>query len=146
MARVRPGSAGQYRGRFYGGGRTPGVSIGSFELRRVEWSPPKAVTVAAALLSAGIHLAIATTSGNDAFAALGLGILLGFVVFFTDLWAPVLYLVGAVYVGATTVFWLVVGRPEPVLGVLDKAVQAVLIVSLVYLMIMEMREDAAPEN
>ena len=122
------------------------MSIGSFELRKVEWSPPKAVTVAAALLSAGINLAIATTSGNDAFAVLWLGILLGFVVFFTDLWAPVLYLVGAVYVGATTVFWLVVGRPEPVLGVLDKAVQAVLIVSLVYLMIMEMREDAAPEN
>ena len=119
------------------------MSIGSFELRKVEWSPPKAVTVAAALLSAGINLAIATTSGNDAFAVLGLGILLGFVVFFTDLWAPVLYLVGAVYVGATTVFWLVVGRPEPILGVLDKAVQAVLIVSLVYLMVVEMREGAA---
>ena len=119
------------------------MSVGSFELRQVEWSPPKAVTVAAALLSAGIHLAIATTSGNDAFAALGLGILLGFVVFFTDLWAPVLYLVGAIYVGATTVFWLVVGRPEPILGVLDKAVQAVLIVSLVYLIVVEMREGAA---
>jgi hypothetical protein len=61
------------------------------------------------------------------------------VVFFTDLWAPVLYLVGAVYVGATTIFWLVAGRPEPILGGLDKAVQAVLIVSLLYLMIVEMR-------
>jgi hypothetical protein len=34
----------------------------------------------------------------------------------------------------------VAGRPEPVLGGLDKAVQAVLIVSLVYLVIVEMRE------
>ena len=119
------------------------MSVASFELRRVEWTAAKAVTVVAAVLSAGIHLAIATTSGNDAFAALGLGILLGFVVFFTDLWAPVLYLVGAVYVGATTVFWLVAGRPEPILGGLDKAVQAVLIVSLVYLMVVEMREGGA---
>ena len=119
------------------------MSVASFELRQVEWSPPKAVTVVAALLSAGIHLAIATTSGNDAFAALGLGILLGFVVFFTDLWAPVHYLVAAVYVGATTVYWLVAGRPQPVLGGLDKAVQAVLIASLVYLMVVEMRDDAA---
>jgi len=119
------------------------VSVGTFELRQVEWSPPKAVTVVAALLSAGIHLAIATTSGNDAFAALGLGILLGFVVFFTDIWAPVHYLVAAVYLGATSVFWLVAGRPRPVLGGLDKAVQAILIVSLVYLMVVEMRETAA---
>jgi hypothetical protein len=123
-----------------GGGRTPDVSVASFELRRVEWTAAKAVTVVAAVLSAGIHLAIATTSGNDAFAVLGLGILLGFVVFFTELWMPVHYLVGAVYVGVTTVFWLVAGRPQPVLGGLDKAVQAVLIVSLVYLVVVEMRE------
>jgi len=53
---------------------------------------------------------------------------------------PVHYLVGALYVGVTTVFWLVAGRPQPVLGGLDKAVQAVLIVSLVYLVVVEMRE------
>jgi hypothetical protein len=99
--------------------------------------------VASGLLSAGIHFAIAATSGNNAFAALGLGILLGFVAFFTDLWGAVLYLVGAVYVGVTTVVWLLAGRPQPVLGGLDKAVQAALIVSLVYLLVVEMREGPA---
>ncbi len=115
------------------------MTIGSFELRTVEWTPARAVLVCGALLSAGIHLAIAATTGNNAFAVLGLGILLGFVVFFTELWQPVLYLVGAVYVGVTAVVWLLAGRPQPVLGVVDKVVQAGLVVLFVYLLVVETR-------
>lgn len=102
------------------------------------------VVVVAALLSAGIHLAIAATTGDNAFAVLGLGILLGFVVFFTELWEPVLYLVGALYVGVTAVVWLLAGRPQPVLGGVDKAVQVVLIVALVSLLVVETRSADEP--
>lgn len=65
------------------------------------------------------------------FALLAIGLLVGFVVFLTELWSPVLYLVGAVYVGIMTIFWILVGMPEPVLGGVDKGVQAVLIVLFV---------------
>ena len=120
------------------------MSIASFELRKIEWRPAKAAVVVAALLSAGIHLAIATTAGDNAFAVLGLGILLGFVVFFTELWAPVHYLAGALYVGLTAVVWLLAGRPQPVLGVVDKVIQVVLVVTLVYLLVVETRRGEEP--
>jgi len=120
------------------------VAIASFELRKIEWRPAKAAVVVAALLSAGIHLAIATTTGDNAFAVLGLGILLGFVVFFTELWEPVHYLAGALYVGVTAVVWLLAGRPQPVLGGVDKVIQVVLVVTLVYLLVVETRRGEEP--
>ena len=117
------------------------MSVASFGLRSVEWTPARAALVIAALLTAAIHLALATTTGENVFAVLGLGLLVGFVVFLTDLWEPVLYLVGAVYVGVTTAVWVLAGMPQPLLGAVDKVVQAVLLALFVYVLVGEMRAD-----
>jgi hypothetical protein len=119
------------------------MSVASFGLRSVEWTLARAALVIAAFLTAGIHLALATTTGDKVFAVLGLGLLVGFVVFFTDLWEPVLYLVGAVYVGVTTAVWVLAGTPQTFLGTVDKAIQAVLFVLFVYVLVGEMRADDA---
>jgi hypothetical protein len=121
--------------------RTAGMSVASFELRSVEWTLARAALVIAALLTAGIQLALATTTGESIFAVLGLGLLVGFIVFLTDLWEPVLYLVGAIYVGVTTVVWVLAGMPQPLLGAVDKAIQAVLFALFVYVLLGEMRAD-----
>ena len=90
------------------------MSVANFELRSVEWTPAKAALVVSTLVTAAIHLALATTAGDNVFAVLGLGLLVGFVAFFTDLWEPVLYLVGAVYVGITTAVWVLADRKSVV--------------------------------
>lgn len=115
------------------------MSIASFELREIEWTGPKVALVVAALVTTGIHFAIAAATPSQVFAVLGLGLLLGFVVFFTDLWNPVLYLVGALYVGGMTVVWVLAGMPRPLLGAIDKGVQIVLLVLFVYLLVAESR-------
>ena len=117
------------------------MSVASFELRSVEWTLARAALVIAALLTAGIHLVLATTTGENVFAVLGLGLLVGFIVFLTDLWEPVLYLVGAIYVGVTTVVWVLAGMPQPLLGAVDKAIQAMLFALFVYVLLGEMRAD-----
>ena len=122
------------------------MSVASFGLRSVEWTPARAALVIAALLTAGIQLALATTTGESIFAVLGLGLLVGFVVFLTDLWEPVLYLVGAIYVGVTTVVWVLAGMPQPLLGAVDKAVQAVLLALFVYVLVGEMQADDADSS
>lgn len=122
------------------------MPIASFELRDIEWTPAKVALVGAALLTAGIHLVMAAATGSQTFAVLGLGLLLGFVVFFTDLWQPVLYLVGAIYVGVTTVVWVLAGMPRPLLGAVDKVVQGALVVLFVYVLVVEMQDtEAGPE-
>ena len=59
---------------------------------------------------------------------------------------PGLYLVGAVYVGVTTAVWVLAGMPQPLLGAVDKVVQAVLFVLFVYALIGEMRADDADSS
>lgn len=66
----------------------------SFELRNVEWTLPWAALVVLSFVSAAVLLTLATTTGNHTFAVLALGLLAGFVVFFTNLWSPALHLVG----------------------------------------------------
>lgn len=105
-----------------------------FELRDIEWTLSRGALVVLSLVSAAIHLALATTTGNHVFAVLALGLLAGFVVFFTNLWDPVLYLVGAVYISVMTVVWVLDGAPLLSLGVADKVVQALLFVLFLYLL------------
>ncbi|WP_178918088.1 hypothetical protein [Natronomonas gomsonensis] len=109
----------------------------SFELRAVEWTLPRAALVVLSFVSAAIHLALATTTGNHIFAVLGLGLLAGFVVFFTNFWSPVLYLVGAIYISVMTIVWVLDGAPMLTLGIVDKVVQAGLFVLFVYLLFEE---------
>ncbi len=106
-------------------------------LRTVEWTPARIVAIGLALVSSILHFALAATTGDAVFAALGVGLLSGFVVFFTELWSPILYLIGALYVGTATVVWLLAGMPLFVLGAVDAAVQTVLFVLFVYLFVVE---------
>lgn len=109
----------------------------SFELRDIEWTLPRAALVVLSFVSAAIHLALATTTGNHIFAVLGLGLLAGFIVFFTNLWSPVLYLVGAIYISVMSVVWVLDGAPLLSLGIADKIVQAGLFALFVYLLFEE---------
>jgi hypothetical protein len=119
--------------------------VGSFELRDIEWTPAKGALIALSLISSGTHLALATTTGNHIFAVLALGLLAGFVVFFTSLWSPVLYLVGAIYIGVMTIVWILDGMPILYLGLVDKAAQAGLFALFVYLLF-EDRPDVAESD
>lgn len=110
------------------------MAIEQFHLRDVQWSPTRIGVVVLAVVSALIHFALAAITGASVFALLAIGLLVGFVIFLTELWSPVLYLVGAVYVGVMTVIWLLEGMPEPLLGGVDKAIQAVLFVLFLYLL------------
>jgi hypothetical protein len=113
------------------------MAADSFELRDVEWTLPKATLVVLSFVSAAIHLTLATTTGNHIFAVLALGLLAGFVVFFTNFWNPVLYLVGAIYISVMSIVWVLDGAPLLSLGIADKVVQAGLFVLFVYLLFEE---------
>lgn len=113
------------------------MALERFELREIRWSLARIGVAVLAVVSAIIHFALSVVTGESVFALLAIGLLVGFVVFLTELWSPVLYLVGAMYVGVMTFFWILVGMPEPVLGGVDKGVQVVLFVLFVYLLVGE---------
>lgn len=122
------------------------MAAADFELRTVEWTTARIAVVGLALVSAAIHFALAATTGSEVFALLALGLLAGFVIFFTELWSPVLYLLGAIFVGIMTVVWILAGTPVFWLGAFDKVVQSALFVLFAYLFVVEQRvgEEAPP--
>lgn len=121
------------------------MSVGSYKLREIEWTPARIALVLLTFLTATFHFALSTTTGDTTFAVLAVGLLAGFVVFFTDLWEPVLYLVGAIYIGVMTVVWVLAGMPLLALAVVDKTVQAILFGLFIYLLVTEMRSASLAE-
>lgn len=116
-----------------------------FELRDIEWTPAR-VAAAGLMLFVGIaHFTLATTTGQVRFAVLALGLLVGFVVFFTDLWRPVYNLVGALYVAVMAFVWYLSGTPMRVIGVADTVAKGALVAVFVYLLATE-RRAADPES
>lgn len=103
------------------------MAVGDYELRRVEWSVGRLAVVLLALVSAGINFAFATATDQRVFAILGLGLLVGFIVFFTDVWESTMYLVGAAYVAGMAAVGILVGMPMDWLGMLDTGIQALLL-------------------
>ncbi|RQG99606.1 hypothetical protein [Natrarchaeobius oligotrophus] len=63
------------------------------------------------------------------FFLMGAGLFAGFVLFFTTLWQPVLYLLGAVYVIMLLILWMLDGTPLFALGIVDALIQLTLIVT-----------------
>jgi hypothetical protein len=98
------------------------MSVVGHELLDIEWTTARFVVVVLAPITAAFHFALATTTGNTTFAVLAVGLLAGFMVFFTTSGA-VLYLVGR-YVGIMTVIWVFNEMPFSTLAIVDKAVQA----------------------
>lgn len=121
------------------------MGITSFELRTIEWTPSSIALVSLTLVSSLLHAAVAALTDTLAFAVVAIGLLVGFVVFLTTLWQSVLYLVGALYVGITTVVWLLAGMPMTTLGVVDTTIQLTMFGLFIYLFVSEARTVAAAE-
>lgn len=118
---------------------------GEFELREIEWSPARVATAGLMLVVATLHFALSTTTEMLRFAVLALGLLSLFVVYFTDLWRPDYYLVGAVYVVLMAGVWFVSGMPMTTVGSVDTAAKAVLVALCLYLLADE-RRGVSPEE
>lgn len=113
------------------------MPVGDYELRRVEWSVERLAVVLLTLVSAGINFAFATTTDQLVFAILALGLLVGFIVFFTDLWTTTMYLLGAAYVAIMAAVGIVVGMPNAWLGMLDSGIKALLLSLCCYLFVLD---------
>lgn len=118
---------------------------GEFELREVEWSPARVTAAGLMLVVATLHFAVATTTELHRFAVLALGLLSLFVVYFTDLWRPGYYLVGAGYVVLMAGVWFVSGMPMTTVGSVDTAAKVALVALCLYLLADE-RRDVSPEE
>lgn len=119
---------------------------GDFELRAIDWTLAKASAVALMLVSSGVHLALATSTGQHRYAVLGLGLLVCLVIFVTDLWQPRYYLACGLYVGAMSVVWALSGMPMMLVGIIDTAGQVLLFGLFVYLFVAERRDVPAEES
>lgn len=123
----------------------PTVFGGDFELRAVEWTPARLAAAGLMLLVGTLHLALATATDMLRFAVLALGLLSLFVVFFTDLWRSVYYLVVAGYVTLMAGVWYLSGQPMAVVGYADTVAKGLLIALCLYLVADE-RRDVEPEE
>lgn len=118
------------------------MAVGDFELREVEWSAARLASVLLALLSGSVYLAATTATEQRVFALLGLGLLVGFVVYFTDLWRPKLYLLGATYVALMVVAWVRLGMPTAgTIGLAHAAIQGALFALCLYLLVLERERE-----
>lgn len=116
------------------------MAEGEFELREIDWTPVRLAVVGLMLVVSTTHFALATTTEQMRFAALALGLLVCFVVYFTDLWQPRYYLAGAAYVCLMGVVWFVSGMPLTMVGYADTLLKVVLVALFVYLAFGERRD------
>lgn len=73
------------------------------------------------------------------FVAIGLVLLAGPLVYFTDYWRPILYLVGATVAGSLGVLWVLDGMAYALAGLLAGVAEAALVLLGVYLFLREER-------
>lgn len=118
---------------------------GDFELREVDWTPARLGVAGLMLVVSTVHFALTTTTEQLRFAVLALGLLVCFVVYFTDLWRPRYYLAGAGYVCLMGLVWFVSGMPMTMVGYVDTVLKVVLVALFVYLAFGE-RRDIDREN
>lgn len=109
------------------------MAEGEFELREIEWTPARLAVVGLMLVVSTTHFALTTTTDQLRFAVLALGLLVCFVVYFTDLWRPRYYLAGAAYVCLMGAVWFVSGMPLTMVGYVDTVLKVVLVALFVYL-------------
>ena len=105
--------------------------------RSIEWTPAHVLVVALGTITSAIHVYVGLATGQIHFLLLGIGLFAGVILFFTVFWAPVLYLIGVIYVTTLLTIWLLAGMPLYALGVLDGIVQLGLIVTFAYLFLLE---------
>jgi MFS superfamily sulfate permease-like transporter len=112
---------------------------GEFELREIDWTVPRVGVVGLMLVVATLHLALAATLDQSRYAVLALGLLVCFVLYFTDLWRPSYNLAGALYVCGMAAVWVVSGSPMTPIGYLDTGLKVALVGLFVYLLVSERR-------
>lgn len=115
------------------------MAEGEFELREIDWTPARLSVVGLMLVVSTIHFALTTTTDQLRFAVLALGLLVCFVVYFTDLWRPRYYVGGAAYVCLMGGVWFVSGMPMRMVGYVDTVLKVVLAALFVYLLFSERR-------
>lgn len=119
--------------------RTHGYRLQTDTLTGVHWA-----AVGLATITGIVHLYLYWTQEFLPFLLAGLGFFGAVGLLMLNFHRRLLYAVGVPYTAAQMVAWYVQGMPEFQLGVFDKAVQALLIVLLVYLFVVEGRETVEP--
>lgn len=104
------------------------MSDSAVQLRDVKWTPTRITFVGLLFVSGSLHFVLAATTERHVFSLVALGLLAGFVLFVTQEWQSVFYLVAAVFAIAGTTIWYYLGTPLPRVGLLDAAVQSLLAV------------------
>lgn len=89
--------------------------------------------VVLAAITGAIHVYLGIEEGAVVLLLAGLGFFGGLVLFSVGFHRRILYIVGIPYTLAQIALWLLAGMPDFLLGVLDKAVQILLVVALLYL-------------
>lgn len=115
------------------------MAEGEFELREIDWTPARLTVAGLMLVVSTMHFALTTTTDQLRFAVLALGLLVFFVVYFTDLWQPRYHLVGAAYVCLMGAVWFTSGMPMTTVGYVDTVMKGVLVALFVYLLFSERR-------
>jgi len=114
-----------------------GRSIETESVTSVHW-----VAIVLVLVTGGIHVYAGIVEGRLPVSLAGVGFLGAVVLFLLDYRRRLLYLVGIVYTAIQVPLWYVVKAGEfTTLGLVDKAVQIVLIVLLVFLYWSERRSS-----
>lgn len=120
--------------------RSQGYRFQTDTLTGVHWA-----AVGLATLTGVVHLYLYWTQEFLPFLLAGLGFFGAVGLLMLNFHRRALYAVGIPYTAVQMAAWYVQGMPEFQLGVFDKAVQALLIVLLAYLFVVEGRETADPE-
>lgn len=121
--------------------RSHGYGLQTNTLTGVHWA-----AIGLATVTGLVHLYLYWTQEFLPFLLAGLGFFGAIGLLLLGVQRRLLYAVGVPYTAAQMVAWYLQGMPEFTLGVFDKAVQALLIVLLVYLFVVEGREARTDLN
>lgn len=106
-------------------------SSGLFRRRlesRLDW-----LAVVLGVFLAGIHVYLGLTQDETPFVVVGVGFLVGVVVFLTGYWQPVLYLLGAIYALTLGVIWVLDGTEYETIGIVTGTLSTIFLALAVYL-------------
>ena len=115
------------------------MAEGEFELRKINWTPARLAIAGLMLVVSTIYFALTTTTGQLRFAVLALGLLVCFVVYFTDLWQPRYYFAGTAYVCLMGIVWFISGMPMTMVRYVDTVMKVALLALFLYLGFAERR-------
>jgi hypothetical protein len=111
-----------------GGFRTD-VGWNASALTPVHW-----LAMVLSVITGAIHVYLYTTQGRLPFLFAGVVFVAAVVALLFNVYPLVLYALGIPFTAGQVVLWVVAGTPEMEVGIVDKAVQVLLVVVLAYLL------------